>query len=77
MFTFGQLALLIIITEILLYGLLKDALATIRHCATARAYIKSATQLQSDGIMLSYDGFASAVHNKSNNKEENENGTNK
>lgn len=69
-----QAVLLFVLTEILLYKLAMDALATIRHCATARAYSK----LKNNGVNFSYDEFASAVQNKTNNniKEENENGTN-
>lgn len=41
MLTVGQLIILTIATEVLIWDVLKGALSTIRHCATVRAYRKS------------------------------------
>lgn len=72
MFTAGQLALLIFVSEIFLYSLFRDLFATIRYCSMARAY----RALQKDNVNVSYDEFASAFQNNSNKKEESKDGTN-
>ena len=63
--------LLFIYTELLIWDLLKSALYTIRHCATARAYGK----LQKSDVMTQYNDFESAIQDRS--KEDVQNGTNK
>lgn len=41
MFTTGQLVILIIITEMLIYAFLSKCLDVIKHCSTAKTYRKA------------------------------------
>lgn len=67
----GWMIVLFIITEILVWDIIKTGLATIRHCATAKAYSKAITQ---DDMIIRYEDFQTEVHNKSQNKEVTQNG---
>lgn len=40
MFTPGQLCVLIVVTEILIYAILSKCLDTIKHCSTSKTYRK-------------------------------------
>lgn len=67
-FTPGQLIVLIIFTEFMIYEALIAVTNTIRHCATARAYKKAMEK-----GMVAYDDqwFAAFKQNKEEKKDEN------
>lgn len=68
-FTSGQLLVLIIFTEFMIYGSLELVTSTIKHCATARAYRKA---MERGVATLDDSWFASFKQNK----EEKEDGNN-
>lgn len=65
-FTPGQLVILVIFTEIMIYAALVAVTNTIRHCATARAYGK----LVRGGYLVDMNGLENKI-NKEVNKDEN------
>lgn len=67
-FTPGQLVVLIIFTEIMIYALMVAVTNTIRHCATARAYRKAMEK-----GLVAYDDswFEAFKQNKEVKKDEN------
>ena len=67
----GWMITLFIITEILVWDIIKTSLKTIRHCATAKAYGKVVAQ---NNMMIRYEDFQEAIHNKTQNKEVTQNG---
>lgn len=68
-FTPGQLMVLVIFTEIIIYAALVALTNTIRHCATAKAYQKAMEK----GMVAYYDDswFANFKQNKEVKKDEN------
>lgn len=65
-FTPGQLVVLVIFTEIMIYAALVAVTNTIRHCATARAYGK----LIRGGYSVDMNGLEKII-NKEEKKDEN------
>lgn len=65
-FTPGQLVILVIFTEIMIYSALVVVTNTIRHCATARAYGK----LVRGGYSVDMNGLENKI-TKEVNKDEN------
>lgn len=65
-FTPGQLVILVIFTEIMIYAALVAVTNTIRHCATARAYGK----LVRGGYSVDMNGLENEI-NKEEKKDEN------
>ena len=65
-FTPGQLVILVIFTEIMIYAALVAVTNTIRHCATARAY----GNLVRGGYSVDMNGLENKI-NKEVKKDEN------
>lgn len=66
-FTPGQLVVLVIFTEIMIYAALVAVTNTIRHCATAIAYGK----IVKGGYSVDMDSFEAKLNNKEEKKDEN------
>lgn len=65
MFTPGQLCVLIVVTEVIIYAFLSKCLDTIKHCSTSKTYRKGLEK----GIITSND-FKTII-NKEEKKDEN------
>lgn len=68
----GWIITLFIITEILVWDIIKTGFKTVRHCATAKSYSKAITQ---NNITIPYEDFQTEVYNKLQNKEEKKDGS--
>lgn len=66
-FTPGQLVVLIIFTEIMIYSALIAVTNTIQHCATARAYRKA---MEKGMVFYDNSWFADFKQNKEVKKDE-------
>lgn len=65
----GWVIVLFIITEILVWDILKGCLSTIRHCATAKAYRYRQFAQNNKDTVVHYDEFSTIIQNESQNKE--------
>lgn len=68
-FTPGQLMVLVIVTEFIIYAILVKIADTIKHCATAKAYRKA---MEKGFIVYDDEWFAAFKQNK---KEEENDGS--
>lgn len=65
MFTQGQLCVLIVVTELIVYAFLSKCLDTIKHCSTSKTYRKGLEK-----GLITPNEFTTII-NKEENKDEN------